>query len=78
MGSTFIALMSFSGWLVSTIIDTEGATNLLILRGELSVAAKRFFVLSLKLANPPIQEAWVYADQPRDLRCGLTTIDNAA
>ncbi len=27
MGSTFIALMSFSGWLVSTIIDTEGKVD---------------------------------------------------
>ena len=52
--------------------------NLFILSAGLAVAAKRFFVLSLELAHPPIQKARIYTDRPRNLRRGLTTVDNAA
>ena len=66
--------MSFLGYIGKL---SREATNLLILRGELPIATKRFFLLSFELANPPIQKTWVDADRSRDLSCSRGTVDGA-
>ncbi len=51
MGSTFIALMSFSGWLVSPIIDTEGKPN------QVHVLRVYFLWYWFNLSDPGVEEA---------------------